>query len=195
MWKISRWSRELGRGEIVPDQGAPLEFDASVATVDDFQIGEEVHVEVERGGAGWRVVRVWPDDPRFEPPGFSLPEKSASPLKPSLAARVSEELSRVAQREELAVVSFTPRALVLEGSDGYLDSPPSDTLIFLAVAYAEIEPCMELKSLRLSNDRERDYLASRLGSLSGEQVAVTLIDQADRFRFIVASGVERPSEA
>lgn len=195
MWRIGRWSRELGRGEIVPDQGAPLEFDASVATVDDFQAGEEVYVELEGSGAGWRVVRVWPDDPRFEPPSFRLPGKSASPLKPSLAARMSEELSRLALREELAVVSFTSRALVLEGSDGYLYSPPSDTLMFLDVAYAEIEPCMELKSLRLSNDGERDYLASRLGSLSDEQVAVTLIDQADRFRFIVASGVERSSEA
>ena len=52
----------------------------------------------------------------------------------------------MALREELAVVSFTPRALVLEGSDGYLYPPPSDTLTFLDVAYAEIEPCMALKS-------------------------------------------------
>jgi len=191
MWRISRWSRELGRGEIVPDQGAPLDFDASVATVDDFRVGEEVHVEVERSEAGWRVVRVRPDDPRFEPPGFCPPGKSASPLNPSLAARVSQELSRVALREELAVISFTPRALVLEGSDGYLYSPPSETLIFLDVVYAELEPRMELKSLRLSTGLERDYLASRLGSLSDEQVAVTLIDQDDRFRFIVAAGVER----
>src|SRR3954469_12003229 len=38
-------------------------------------------------------------------------------------------------------------------------------------------------------------LASRLGSLSEEQVAVTLIDHTDRFRFIVASGVEWSSKA
>lgn len=67
-WRIAKWSKELGRGQIVGTMADPLDFDASLASVDDFRIGEEVHVELERDGTSWRVTKIWPDDPRFSGP-------------------------------------------------------------------------------------------------------------------------------
>ncbi len=47
-WPIVAWSREQGRGRIASDAGA-LDFDASVALVDDFAIGEAVEISLVAG--------------------------------------------------------------------------------------------------------------------------------------------------
>ena len=38
-WRIAKWSKELGRGQIVGTMADLLDFDASIAYVDDFRIG------------------------------------------------------------------------------------------------------------------------------------------------------------
>jgi hypothetical protein len=45
-WRILEWSRERGRGAICGLHFDRIEFDASQAYVDDFVIGEAVHVEL-----------------------------------------------------------------------------------------------------------------------------------------------------
>jgi hypothetical protein len=67
-WRILDWSRERGRGAITSPHFSRVEFDASCAEVDDFVVGETVHVQVEGAGSSLRVLRIWPDLPRFRPP-------------------------------------------------------------------------------------------------------------------------------
>jgi hypothetical protein len=64
-WRILEWSRERGRGAISGLHFDRVEFDASHADVDDFVIGEAVHVELEGVGPSLRVRRIRPDLPRF----------------------------------------------------------------------------------------------------------------------------------
>ena len=47
-WRIAEWSRELGRGRIASEAGT-LDFDASVALVDDFVSNELVDIVLEGG--------------------------------------------------------------------------------------------------------------------------------------------------
>jgi hypothetical protein len=61
-WCIASFDRELARGTIVSGLGS-LPFDAAVATVDDFVIGEEVSVSLRpnpRAAGGYDVTRVAP---------------------------------------------------------------------------------------------------------------------------------------
>src|SRR5262245_15290241 len=79
-WRIVRWSRELGRGAIQGAHGDPLEFDGNRADVDDFEMGELVHVDLERAGDSFKVLRIRPDLPRFsapEPTGVQSPDLDA----------------------------------------------------------------------------------------------------------------------
>jgi len=59
-WYVEEWSRERGIGVVRSAAGARLAFDASVATVADFFVGEEVRIRWsprEKGGARVTVVR------------------------------------------------------------------------------------------------------------------------------------------
>jgi hypothetical protein len=61
-WSIASFDRALARGTIVSNLGT-LPFDAAIATVDDFTIGEEVEVALRpspRSTAGYEVTRVAP---------------------------------------------------------------------------------------------------------------------------------------
>ena len=49
MWKIVTWSRAEGRGELESDHHGRLGFDAGVANVDDFIVGEDVWAEIDTG--------------------------------------------------------------------------------------------------------------------------------------------------
>jgi hypothetical protein len=58
-WKIKSWDRALGRGTVVSAIGT-LDFDASIALVDDFVIGEEVDVALAPAAGSFRVTRIAP---------------------------------------------------------------------------------------------------------------------------------------
>ena len=62
---IESWSRERGRGSVRATSFGSLPFDASVADVGGFVVGESVKVTLESVGGSFRVVRVaatHPDD-------------------------------------------------------------------------------------------------------------------------------------
>ena len=170
----------------------PLDFDASIAYVDDFQIGEEVHVELERDGATWRVVKIWPDNPRFAPP---VPVDQCAPaLEPALEQSVRETLDRVQLKETYHFTSREADTLVLCGEDGYMYSPAPDEIMLTGVRYLELANPLNLYLLRLASATERDYLASRVEEFSSSDIALTLIDERRQFYFVVCEGFEyRPS--
>jgi hypothetical protein len=58
-WKVKSWDRALGRGSVVSAIGT-LDFDASIALVDDFVIGEEVDVALRPSSDSFRVTRIVP---------------------------------------------------------------------------------------------------------------------------------------
>ena len=67
-WRIESWSREHSRGTIRAEHVGSPALDAAVADVDDFVLGERVHVELEAIPGSYRVKRIWPDVPRFRDP-------------------------------------------------------------------------------------------------------------------------------
>jgi hypothetical protein len=72
-WRVTSWSRERGRGSIESDVGV-LPFDASVADVDDFAIGEQVAVSLRRAGERFEVTRIAPKQFRsLLPPSLDAP--------------------------------------------------------------------------------------------------------------------------
>ena len=75
-WRILSWSSELGRGAITSPHFARVDFDAAIADVDDFTVGEVVHIELDPAAAPLRVRSVWPDLPRFRA-RFGVPEVPA----------------------------------------------------------------------------------------------------------------------
>lgn len=60
---IESWSREHGRGSVNVTTFGSLPFDASVAEVGNFVVGESVLATVEPVGTSFRVVRVVPTLP------------------------------------------------------------------------------------------------------------------------------------
>ena len=187
-WRISKWSKELGRGQIVGTLADPLDFDASIAHVDDFRIGEEVHVELEREGDTWRVTKIWPDDPRFVP---GVPVKEGTPeLDGALEQSVQKILDRISFQETYSASTLEAGTLVLRGEEGYAYAPPSDEIILTGVRYLELVNPLNVHSLRLARAAERNYLASRIEDFSSSDVALTLVDERRQFYFVVCEGVE-----
>lgn len=185
-WRIAKWSKELGRGQIVGTMADPLDFDASLASVDDFRIGEEVHVELERDGTSWRVTKIWPDDPRF-----SWPVSVRAPaLDPALEQSVQETLDRVQLQETYHLICREADALVLRGEEGYAYPPSPDEIIVTGVRYLELANPLNVYSIRLARAPERDYLASRVEEFSASDIALTLIDERRQFYFVVCEGFE-----
>jgi hypothetical protein len=58
-WRITAWNREHARGAVTSGLGT-LPFDASVAVVDAFTIGEAVEVSLLADGPSWKVTKVVP---------------------------------------------------------------------------------------------------------------------------------------
>lgn len=135
-WRITSWSREQGRGTIESDVGE-LPFDASVADVDDFTIGEQVNVSLTRAGEQYEVTRVCPVSFRsLLPPSPDAPLPGALPdalhaLDALLAAPLScAELRELrAQRLELEIIhSDSPPPLM----------PPLGSVVFEGVVYVQL---------------------------------------------------------
>jgi len=187
-WRIAKWSKELGRGQIVGTMADPLDFDASIAYVDDFRIGEEVHVELERDGSTWRVTKIWPEDPRFSPP-VSVNERAPA-LDPTLEQSVQATLDRVHLQETYHLIYRDADTLVLRGEEGYMYPPNSDEIIVTGVRYLELANPINVYSIRLARAPERDYLASRVEEFSSSDIALTLIDERRQFYFVVCERFE-----
>jgi hypothetical protein len=58
-WRIASWDRVLARGTIASEVGE-LPFDAAIAMVDHFDVGEEVEVSLRRDGATYVVTSIAP---------------------------------------------------------------------------------------------------------------------------------------
>ncbi|MDH3998190.1 MAG: hypothetical protein OET90_05060 [Desulfuromonadales bacterium] len=189
-WNIIEWSREHGRGRIAGTKASPLDFDASVALVDDFRIGEEVHIEIERQGDTWKVTKVTPDDPRF------LARESAPVEVPALAKDLEQEAQKVLNKVQLQelyhLASINESSLVLLGEVPDTYPPPADKIVLDGLSYVESACCIEIKSIRLARPPEREYLATRLADeeISSDELAITIVDQSNRFHFIVCSSMQ-----
>ena len=121
-WRISAWSRELGRGSIHNEAlGSTLEFDGAVAMVDDFKIAETVSVQLARHLGGYRVLKIQPTYSRPNPA-----EHLAEPLPPRMteacgeASRIFLECADHAGDALLTVSNSSEAklALTLTSSDG-----------------------------------------------------------------------------
>lgn len=86
VWQITSWDRMRGRGTIACTGMGEIEFDGSVALVDDFDVGEGVHVELASHDDSFRVTKIWPDDPH-------VPYSSTNPDAPASIPR-SQRASR-----------------------------------------------------------------------------------------------------
>ena len=76
-WRIRSWERDRGRGSIESEHSEQVfEFDASIAMVDDFRVGEAVEIELKRKDGGLVVARIEPvaSRPRPGASGVELPE-------------------------------------------------------------------------------------------------------------------------
>ena len=87
-WRIASWDRELARGTITSALGE-LSFDAAVAMVDEFRLGEEVEVSLRREGESYVVTRI-------EPVAWRAPPAPAARVdhEPELARILSEARGR-----------------------------------------------------------------------------------------------------
>jgi hypothetical protein len=182
-WKIVEWSRESGRGRIASPKSDPIDFDASAASVDDFEPQEEVSVEFTREGDTWKVTSIRPMTPRFVAPNNVV--TSAPELRESLATDISLVLKQVHLQDTYRIHSWTEAVLMLRGEETTVYPPPGDTIEFLEPLYAELAGRLSLEVLRLSNNTERSYLASKTDDFSTDSVAITLIDVGQRFFFVV----------
>src|SRR5262245_19242579 len=102
-WRIASWDRAKARGTIVAEQQPALDFDAAAAFVDDFVVGEAVHVELRRAGDSFSVTKIWPDDPRVPDPTEPV---AAAELDASAAARLSAALREMPIRMDYRVARF-----------------------------------------------------------------------------------------
>ena len=183
-WRILEWSRERGRGAIAGAHFDRVEFDASCADVDVFTIGEAVHVEIVGSGSGLRVRRVRPDLPRFP---ANDGESTAPPLDGAL--RVEAEAAVAAASGWMDVrVKLGATAVRLECDDDSFADGPSGVLELIAPTYVEVPTAIEARFIQLAGPAMRSYLATRV-ELSSEDIAVAIIDEADRFFFVVARGI------
>jgi hypothetical protein len=183
-WRILEWSREHGRGAIAGLHFDRVEFDASRADVDDFVIGELVHVEIEGSGPELRVRRVRPDLPRFP---ANHGENAAPPLDGALRAEAEAAVAAASDWMDVRVV-LGATAVRLELDDDNFAYGPGGVLELIAPTYVEVPTAIEARFIQLAGPAMRSYLATRM-ALSSEDIAVAIIDEADRFFFVVARGI------
>ena len=179
-WHITAWDRERGSGSIVSHAGETLEFDASVALVDDFIVGEGVHIELARHGESFRVVRLWPDDPRVTHPHH---QGAVPALDLVVEAKVAEVLSKMPIFSDYCVRSFE-EDLIVEADDANFEYGSELEIVFADVDYLELPRCWSGKLFRLANAEERAYLSSRT-QMSSSSVGVKIVDSLRHAYFVV----------
>jgi hypothetical protein len=183
-WRILEWSREHGRGAITSPHFSRVEFDGSCAEVDDFVVGETVHVQVEGAGFSLRVQRIWPDLPRFRAPAGAedVPE-----LDQDLRARAESPIASANGWSDMRV-ALEPDRVRLELDDDNFLYGPSATLEAFGPGYIELPTGLEPRFVRLADAAARRYLATRT-EMTSRDIAVMIIDDERRFYFIVAASL------
>ncbi|MEZ4329257.1 MAG: hypothetical protein R3B40_28775 [Polyangiales bacterium] len=176
-WKIIEWSQERARGRVESGAGV-LDFDAAIADVDDFRVGESIELELVRDGATYRVLRIWPVAMRYRPPGdFGSADRLDSAHLEAFRAACRTLGGGDAERIEQAYVRLSfdddggSEAILVGDSPAYSTSPHEVRLHGLS--YAEFSLALECCDVRLSDARERAYLASRT-DLTSDHIALTL---------------------
>jgi hypothetical protein len=182
-WRIAAWSREAGRGLVSSPHFQGVPFDAAYAEVDDFILGELVHVETERVSTGLRITRIRPDMPRFVPePGL----RRANDLDESWRRHAEEVLAKRKNYMDYRIASVTSEALCIQGDDDSFCYGHSDEFNVADPVYVDLPLRFNIKALRLSQPAERDYRAARkVDELLPEHIALTIISDDNRFYFVV----------
>jgi hypothetical protein len=183
-WRVLSWSRELGRGAITSPHFPRLEFDAAVADVDEFTVGEVVHVELDTSAAPPRVLRVWPDLPRFL-------ARTGAPDVPAL-----DDGLRLDAEGAIQLANGWPHAHLVFAADHVRVELDDDAFAYGASAaldafhptYLELPATFEPRFIRLAEPAARAHLATRV-DISSRDIAVAFIDDERRFYFIVANRI------
>ncbi|MDD9939531.1 MAG: hypothetical protein OXU20_00585 [Myxococcales bacterium] len=187
-WQIVSWDRERGSGSIrCGDQ--VLEFDASVALVDDFDAGEGVHVHLAGEGKGFRVTKIWPDDPRVPDPGVDRPVPE---LTHATQVRIAKALDAMAVHNDYRVERLSDGDLIVHGDDILFENGPSTLLRFVGIEYLDLPFAWDGKSFRLANAKERSYLASRC-EVRADTAAIKVVDSELRAYFVVCADFQLES--
>jgi len=184
VWRILEWSRERGRGAITSPHFARVEFDGSLGEVDDFVVGETVHVEVDGAGSSLLVRRIWPDLPRFRAPAAA---RDVLELDSELRARAEPALASANGWTDMRVV-FERDRVRLELDDDAFASGPAATLDALEPSYVELATALEPRFVRLADAEARRYLGTRT-AITSRDTALAIIDDERRFYFVVAARV------
>jgi GNAT superfamily N-acetyltransferase len=187
-WFVKSWDRARASGVITSDELGDLTFDGSVALVDDFVAGEPVEIELDRlGGGGYRVRRIWPDDPRFVAPAQA--RSAAPPLRPELAAAAGAALAHADGSLDYRIVGRGADVLVQGDDDQFADNRPQVELRLRGVDYLELPARWDGKSMRLADEDERAYLATR-GPVTAETIALRIVDGDRHIFFVTCAAIE-----
>ena len=184
-WIIAEWSREQARGAVSCAAHGRIEFDAAVAAVDDFRIGEPVHLRLSRDAGSFRVLEIWPDDPRIKC-SSSLP--SVAPLDWKTEGRVASLLASLTISMDYRLTPFDD-VLCIRGSDDAFENGWDTELRLDGVEYLELPTFWSGKAFRLANSEERAYLATRC-EVRIDSVAIKIVDDDLHPYFVVCRNIE-----
>ncbi len=176
IWKIHSWSREHARGTIKSSGfPEPLEFDAAVALVDDFSVGEQVEVQLDHGSTTPRVKRIWPQRSRL-----NVVARLQRPLPEYLAQateRLSRELTNASPDRSLEVTTASTNLIELAIVRSY---QTERTVVvaarFARPSYAQLEWRVQTGSHRLSAYRWPAWLQHNREIVEGWSLDPTTVD-------------------
>jgi hypothetical protein len=185
-WRIAAWSRETGRGTIQSEHYDGVPFDGANADVDDFRVGELVHVELVAGLDLPQVRRIWPDDPRFP---VQTDTRAAPVLRAELRAAADEALKRRASCLDYRLASVNQEAIVIEGDDSMFEYGHLDELVVHDPTYLDLPLRFDVKYFRVSTDAERAHIQALKVDLGEDDLALTLVAESGQFYFAVGRAV------
>jgi hypothetical protein len=117
-WRIASWDRVLARGTIASEVGE-LPFDAAIAMVDHFDIGEEVEVSLRRDGASYVVTSI-------APVAWRAPDAPAPRIDHDA---VLAEIASVARGRSLTMRGLDEEGTLTIVIDAILHEPPASILL------------------------------------------------------------------
>lgn len=192
MWKIVTWSRAEGRGELESDHHGRLGFDAGVADVDDFIVGEDVWAEIDTGVHPPRVTRVWPEDARYRGP--NAPSRAAAALAPNLSEAIEQALGRT----PAPASTWMKIESIAEGAAVFVLASDWDTIDAILrveeLVYLAVPATTLFYKLRLATDTERNHVHNNLIDVD-EDTAVLVHCRPDGVDLIVGRGITTESRS
>lgn len=183
VWRVTAWNRSLGRGSITSATGEVHDFDAGVATVGDFELGEEVDVEIGvsmRGGPKVAMV-----SPRTHAPAAVEESSPSGALGPFEGVPVCLDYR---------VVGFDGVTLRIAGDHNGFAYGYDQEIIFKGVDYVELPSIWASGSFRLASAHEREHLATRAFEMHRGMMAIAILDEDGRAYFVVCEGVQIKNE-